>query len=212
MPTNNIFTWKDGHGWLVLSGGAVAGGPIRAAALERIAADGPLVCLSLGSEKDEALLNDLQELGAPAGYLVNILTEDDPTIREQISSASLVVLPVSTDAAQLRSALVGAAIEGLATAYQRGAVILTEGPAAPVLGAYIPTPDGFGWVEHALIVPGLMSAAESELVRRMISQQPDVIVIGPAVGSALVLGGDGSIQSWGKQQITITLGNAYTRS
>ncbi|MEO0562280.1 MAG: hypothetical protein AAF125_09200 [Chloroflexota bacterium] len=212
MPTSNIFTWKDGAGWLVLSGGADGSGSVRAAALERIAADGALVCLSFGGVDDDAVLDDLAELGGPAGYLVNVLTEDDATIRNQIGEASMVIISADLTSNTVRSNLMGAAIEGLELAYGGGAVILAEGEASSVFGSYMPDSDGFEWLERGFVQAGVTSAAESEMVREMVVRQPDVIVLGLALGAAMVFGGTGSVETWGNQQVTITLGNAYTSS
>ncbi len=210
MPTSQIFSWKDGAGWLVLSGGNESTSAVRALALERMAADGALACVSFGNSNDDEVLEDLQDLGAPAGYMVDVLAEADDTIREQLGNAAMAVISWEGDAATLRSNLTGAAIAGLEIAYRQGAVILAEGNAAAVFGAHLSDGVGFGWLEHGFVVPGLESAAESADVRRMIVEQPQVIVVGPLVGAAITFGGDGTLETWGNRQVTIALGNAYT--
>lgn len=210
MPTSQIFTWKDGAGWLVLSGGNEATSAVRALALERMAADGAVAVVAFGNPNDDALLEDLADLGAPAGYLVDVLAEDDDTIRKQLGDAALVMLSWDGDVATLRSNLAGAAIAGLEAAYGRGAVILAEGQAAAVFGAHLGHEAGFAWLQNSYIVPGLASAAASAEVRRMITEQPQVIVVGPQVGAAIVFGGDGTLETVGSRQVTIALGNAYT--
>lgn len=211
MPTSQIFTWRDGAGWLVLSGGNEPTSAIRALSLERMAADGAVACVSFGNPNDDSILDDLQDLGAPAGYLVDVLAEDDETIRKQLGDAAMVVISWDGDAEALRSNLAGAAIEGLEAAYAQGALILAEGQAASVFGAHLDEDKpGFGWLEHGYIVPGLESAAASAEVRRIVIAQPQVIVVGPLVGAAMALGGMGTLETWGSRQVTIALGNAYT--
>jgi hypothetical protein len=41
---------------------------------------------------------------------------------------------------------------------------------------------------------------------------PDAIAIGIGPGSALVLGPNGEVETWGKQQVTISLGPGYQRA
>ena len=60
--------------------------------------------------------------------------------------------------------LVGAAMDGIKTAYQNGAVILVEGQSSMVFGAWVVLhthglKDGFEWLPSALIGPGVNSAA-----------------------------------------------------
>jgi hypothetical protein len=210
MPSSNIFSWKDGLGWLVLSGGNEPTGAVRASAIERIAADGALACISFGGDDDDLILNDLQDLGAPTGYLVDVISEDDDTILDQLGAASLIAISHNVAPSQIRSNLIGAPLEAIQTAYERGAVILAEAQAATVFGAYLPDGKGFGWLSNSYVVPGLGSAAESDEVRRMVADYPDVIIMAPAVGAAMVFGGNGTLETWGNQQVTIALGNAYT--
>lgn len=215
MPSQNVFSWKDGRGWLVLSGGQEPTSAIRAAAIERASADGALVVLVLGdAAASDALLSDMGELGAPSGYLVDATTEDDDTIRVQVGEAGIVVVSSDAPPRDVRSNLLGAVTDGLATAYERGALILAEVSAAAALGAFIVDTgmviDGLGWLDNSLIVPGMTSVSDSPAAQMVIAQKPAAIVIGVAVGSALALGGNGMVETWGGKQITIALGSAYT--
>ncbi len=216
MPTQNIFQWRDGRGWLVFSGGTEPTGAVRATAIERTSADGGLAVLVAGGDPTAAddALTDMQELGAPAGYLVDVLTEDDDTIRERVGDAGIVLVSSATPPRELRSNILGAAADGLATAYERGAVLLLEGQAAALFGAYIlddgTVTDGLAWLEHIAVLPGMTSAAESPAAQAINTQQPAAVAVGVAVGAALALGGDGTVETWGSGQITIALGSAYT--
>lgn len=215
MPSQNIFQWKDGRGWLVFSGGNDATGAVRATAIERASADGGLAVLVMGDAvaADDAL-QDMQELGAPAGYLVDVLTEDDDTIRQRIGEAGIVLLSSDSPPNELRSGLLGAAIEGVETAYERGAIIALEDQAAAVFSTYFLAGEavgaGFEWLQHIAVVPGMTSAAESPIAQAITAQQPEAVVVGIGEGAALALGGDGTVETWGNKAITIALGSAYT--
>src|ERR1700754_3985200 len=94
MARNNVLQWRDGRGWLVLSGGHIPESDVRAQAIGHIDADGGVAYISFGSnaETTEVLMNDLQDLGAPPGFFVDVLSEDDETIRSKIGEARLVVV------------------------------------------------------------------------------------------------------------------------
>ena len=117
---NSVLTWRSGNGWLVLSGGPDSLSEIRAQALTRMTLVGGAAYISLDDDDDD-VLEDLGELGGPTGYLVNVLLEDDDTIRARLKEAGLVLLPDNVDPEVLRSALMGAAVEAILDAFERGA-------------------------------------------------------------------------------------------
>jgi hypothetical protein len=210
MASNNVLRWKDGRGWLIRSGGTDAGSEIRAQALGRVAADGGVAYIG-----GEQAMADLEDLGAPAGYLVDVMAEDDQTIESQIGDAGMVVVGSDAPVDQLRSGLIGAAAQGMQTAFGNGAVILAEGWGAAVFGAWVALDSGelttgLGWLEDGLIVPGATSLAESEPARDVLSSDPSVIVVGIGAGSALALGPDGEVETWGDKQVAIALGRNYS--
>jgi hypothetical protein len=214
-----ILRWPgEAEGWLVLSGGADAGGAVRATAL-RVAppTDVGVAYIGLSEASGDATLDDLEDLGARSGYLVNIMIEDDDTIRAQLRDASLIVIddePLRT----LRGALLGAASEAILAAHAEGAVVLIEGANAALAGGIVLTDDdgealdeslaGLGWVEGACILPGVTSLADSALARRALEAGAASVVIGIGVGSALALGPNGEIALWGARQVVIALGQA----
>lgn len=216
MGRHSILQWLDGRGWLVLSGGHIAGSSIRAQALGRIAADGAAAYVSLGSGSNmgEQALADLDELGAPPGYLVDVISEDDQTIQARLSDASLIMVEAGSSVADLRSALLGAAADGIRAAYEHGAIILAEGLSAAVFGAwvYLPTgriSSGLDWVHNALILPGVTAMTDSRAGREALAAQPGAVAVGIGAGSALALGPDGQVEVWGERQVTITLGRSF---
>src|SRR5574338_120647 len=99
MAQNNVLRWQDGRGWLILSGGGQAASDVRAEALGRAAADGGVAYITLGgrTESGEKALADMEDLGAPSGYLVDVLTEDDDTVNTKLSEAGIVVIEGDVD-------------------------------------------------------------------------------------------------------------------
>jgi hypothetical protein len=212
MPSNNVFHWPDGRGWLVFSGGV--DDDIRATALGRTAADGGIAYVPMGGDLDSAerMLEDMLDLGAPSGYLVDVNSEDDATITAKLSDAGMVIIEAADDAVEARSVLLGAAIEGIQEAYQNGAIVLVEGASVMAFGAWIVANDGklvvgLDWLEASLIAPGVTSAAA--WARDILLSQPLAFAVGIGVGSALALGPDGQVETWGSREVTVALGRNF---
>jgi hypothetical protein len=218
MPQANVLNWIDGEGWLILSSGR--DDEIRANALARVHADGGTVYLAIGGESPteisptERTMEDMNDLGAHTGYIVDIMTEDDQTLTDKIAEAGMVVISGGESVSELRSALLGAAIKGIRTAYEQGAVIFAEGYAAAVFGTWAlldsgKIAGGLDWLKNALVVVGLTSVGQSPQMQAMLRTQPDAVAIGIGTASALALGPGGEIEALGKKQITIGLGKSY---
>ena len=216
MARNNVLQWRDWRGWLVLSGGHVLESDVRAQAIGHIDADGGVAYISFGNniEVTEVLMNDMQDLGAPPGYFVDVLTEDDDTIRSKLGEASLIVVEAGENSADVRSALLGAAVEGMQTAFENGAVILLEGNSASVFGTWIlletgEIRQGIGWLSQMFILPGVTAVAQSEAGKAALEEESSALALGIGEGSALALGPDGEVEPWGEREVTIALGRSY---
>lgn len=210
-----MFRWRDGNGWLVFASTADASGDIRADALSRSAADGAVACISLTRNPADAdqLLDDVEDLGAPSGYLVDVNTEDDNTLRDRIGEAGVVIIQSDMWPEGVKSSLMGAALEGVEMAYQNGAVILLEGSAAAAFGQWMVQRDGsygegLAWLENALILPDAVSVADS--ARSLFQQAPHAVALGIGRRSALVFGPTGELEVWGDRQVTVALGTTGT--
>lgn len=221
MPSQSVFHWLDGRGWLVLGGAGDLPkdrdpSEIRAKTLGRASADGVAAVVHFGGMgAGDHLLDDIEDLGAPSGYVVDIVAEDDQTVRARLSEAGIVILSGAASALEARSALRGAAIDGIRTAHQNGAIVLVEGIAAMAFGSYILTPDnqpdeGLGWVLDALIVPGAVAVGQTALP--VLSAHPTAVAVGIGGGAALALGPDGEVEVWGARRISAALGSAYQAS
>jgi hypothetical protein len=217
MPKANVIRWRDGEGWIVLSGGgdfdSADSGHIEASALAKIQAGDPVAYIWAAGdiERADEHLTALYDLGAPTGYLVDILTEDDDSLRNQLKEAGLIVLGDGPNLKALRSALPGVALDTIAAAHDEGAVILGIGAGAVVLGAVAGDKNGIGWVENALITPAYENASVSLSMRQTLEQQPDLYGIGISTGSALMLGPNGEVEALGNKQVTIALGRTLTK-
>jgi hypothetical protein len=172
--------------------------------------------ITLGSNADEGeqVLADMADLGAPSGYMVDILSEDDETIQSKLAQAGMVVIEAAADAAQMRSALMGAASDGIQIAFENGAIVLAEGSSAAAFGSWVLALDerivtGLEWLEGALVVTGTSAVGASPDAQRVLRAQAEAIAVGIDDQSALALGPDGEVELWGDGQVTVALGRAY---
>ena len=214
MPSASIFRWRDGRGWLVLAPGSMDDPDIRALAVARASADGSLAVAVLDGDLAAAdrRLDDFEELGATAGYLVDVLTEDDETIETRLAETSIVVLESGDDLETLKSALMGAALKGLETAFANGAIILAAGAPASLFGQLVYSGqgkliEGFGWLLDAIVMPTAEDL--SAHVRHILQAHSEFFSVGIGARTALALGPDGQVEIWGHRQIGIALGQNY---
>lgn len=185
---------------------------IEAQALARIAYGEPIAYIWAASDADTAdrHLARLDEMGAPTGYLVDVVTEDDATIRTQLDEAGMIILGDGHAAEALRAALPGAALEGIQAAYERGAVIFGIGAGAAALGNYVEGANGLGWLENAIIMPNYDDPSQAARLRSWLEDRPTAYGVGIGSRSALALGAEGQVEAWGERRITIALGSALT--
>lgn len=205
MPKAAVFSWLDGRGWLILSGSA--NDDIRASAINRTAADGGLAVLGIGLATDQLLI-DLEDMGAPAGYVVDPAADEDPVILDKLTGASVILVTGAQSGREARANLSGAPISGMQTAYENGAVILLEGAAATAVGAWIidgDVRDGLKWLESAAVVVGNQESPVSQLL----SETPTAVAVVIQPGSAMAFGPDGQIEVWGAGEVAVRLGSAY---
>jgi len=212
----DFLKWQAGLGWLIFSGGNVAGSPLRAKALMHARADGHIAYISFADDLGDALMDDMEDLGAPSGYLVDIVHEEIASVREQLEEASVVVIEIGASVDALYRALKPSGIvNALQSAYENGAVFLIEGLAGNVFGRWMISDqgmmfDGLNWVVNAFIEPESASVEDSRAVQAILEAQSEAIAINIAHGSALALGPGGAVQLWGEQKVTISLGKSYT--
>jgi hypothetical protein len=209
MPAFSVFQWREGRGWLVLAGAPQE--ETRAQVLSRAAADGAVAVLSLPDGQADLILADLEDLGAPAGYLVDVVTESDDELRYRIGEAGVVVISAAGDPDDVRSLLAGAALDGVETAFEHGAIVLAEGAAAQAFGAWLlsegAVPDGFGWLGNLVIDIGPPPVGGEALA--VIEMNPEGVALALAEDAAVAFGPDGQVELWGSRRVAVTLGTAY---
>lgn len=212
-----LLSWKQGRGWLVFSGGDDVTSEIRAQVLSRAKPAGGVVYISFADDGGDSLLDDMDDLGAPPGYMVDVEYESAETIVEQLQPASVVVIEVGSNLDTLIDALTDPVQAGLIEAYNRGAIILVEGLAVNVFGRWAVSDtghvvEGLNWVANAFIEPNASGVEGSRTVQMILQEYDEAIAVSIEAGSALALGPAGEIELWGDQQVTISLGRGYTQN
>ncbi len=193
---------------------------ISALSLGRLAADGGIAYVMFGGQHQEAveqILADMDDLGSPPGYLVDVMTEDDETIRHRLGDAGMIVISGGESVDQLRNGLLGAAIEGIKTAFENGAIVLAQGLSVMLFGNWVilnngEYASGLEWLENGLILPAVTSIANDPQAKNLLALEPAAIAAGIGVDSALALGPNGELEIWGDREVTIALGKDYSTS
>jgi len=216
MPARAAVRWQEARGWLVLSGDASGSEGVRARALTIAAGDGPVAILPCGGDNEAAghTLEEFEDLGDRPVYLVDALTEDDDSLRASLSNAGMIVVTCARDPILAHDALSGATSEGAFSAWEAGALVLLEGPAAMCGGAWVMTDDrefrdALAWLPGTLVLPGTVDAAASEAARQLLDREQQGVALGIGENAALALGPSGELEIWGRQEVSIALGAAW---
>ncbi len=221
MPQVNIFRWRAGNGWLVLSGGGAPESEdvisIDAKMLSHTVSQGPIAYIWAASDLEAAdrHMDLLRDLGARTGYLVDIVGEEDDTLFRELNQAGMIILGDGPRQQVLREGLVGVAQRGIEDAFRRGATLYAVGQSAATLGAYTVEGnqyiEGFGWLSHALIMSHYTPEYADHL-RAWVQGVEDGYGLGLSQGAALALGPRGEVEVWGNAQITVSLGQSFDTS
>lgn len=217
MPSNSVFRWRDGAGWLIFAG--AANSETRGNVIAKISVDGGIAYVSLGGDvvgkltQAEQTLDDMEDLGAPSGYIVDVAAEDDSAVQERLSESGVIVISGGSSPEAVRSALLGAAMQGIEAAYEKGALLLLEGNAAAAFGGWLVAGgkpiQGLNWLHQTLLLPNVTTLTEAPAARTLLSLEPDAIVVGLGADSALALGPNGELEMWGEQRAAVALGRGY---
>jgi len=214
MPQVNIFQWRDGAGWIVLSGGGLWESEdnlnIQARLLGRTVSQGPIVYIWAASDIETAdhHMDVLRDLGARTGYLVDILTEQEDVLLQQLSEAGIIILGDGPNSETLHEALVGVGLRGIEEAFRQGATLFAIGQSAMMMGAYQVQANqllpGFNWLANAILMPDY-HAEQADGLRELVHQIPNSYGLGMGQGAALALGPYGEVEVWGNAAITVSL-------
>jgi hypothetical protein len=213
MTQASLFEWRDGPGWLVLSGGGdFRSGvtlDIDANVLSYTVSNGPLAYLWASSTTDEAeeYLEYLNDLGGRTAYLLDASTEKDPDTLRQLSEAGIIILGDGPLADRLQDALRGEIVRALESAFADGATIYAQGRLASSLAAWrhagLYLQPGLSWLVNSVV----SAPYDATQMKGWLQDQiPDSYGVGLSEGSALALGGGGEVELWGEQKITVLLG------
>lgn len=219
--------WRTGDGWLVLAGGASGRWrttePIDRAAIEAMSDETPIAFVPAANcppDYGEAFLARYAELGAPPGYVVPIHDEvsasDGLNVR-RLTQAGLIYIG-GGDARALLETMTGTlALEAIAAAFAAGAVIVGMSAGAIALAEWGVSPDpgvgvlkGWGWLSKIVVAPHY-AREQSDALRAALIDHPGMMGVGIPDDAALALGPDGQVQTWGRGQITVTLGAKFEK-
>jgi hypothetical protein len=218
MPQRNIFQWRAGNGWLVLSGGGnwdtqdVTG--IEANVLTHTVSQGPIAYVWAAGDVETAdrHMDSLRDLGARTGYLVDILSEGEDDLFRQLSEAGVIILGDGARGEILRDAMAGVVLRSIEMAFSQGATLYTVGMSVPMLGARVFYSDswsaGFGWLAQSVIMPGY-TTEQADRLRDWVQAYPEGYGLGLGEGAALALGPQGEVEVWGNGAITVSLGQLF---
>lgn len=214
MTERGPFIWQESPGWIVLSGAADPLGETRALALSRANAGGDIAYISLSDDMADALMDDMADLGAPTGYLVDLEAADNNAVYAGLIEADLIVIDAAASPDRLLRLMRQTAVHALKEALQRGALLLFEGESVAIAGEYFLMPDGnfesgLGYVSAALIKHDDGPKSDEASLRARLAL-PEVVLIGIAPGAALALGPGGQLETWGDSDITISLSDMLT--
>lgn len=219
MPQQNIFRWRAGRGWLVLSGGGHSDdsddvSSIEARVLVHTVSQGPITYIWAANDLETADrdMDALRDLGARTGYLIDILTEDDTALFSQLSEAGVIILGEGPNTDMLRDALPGIVIDGIESACGRGATLYAVGESAALLGTYAIDRDqivtGQDWLTGAIIMADY-TADKAEILRQCVHESGAHYGLGLGYGAAIAFGPLGEVEVLGNQAITVLLGEHY---
>ncbi len=219
MAGNLPISWPESNGWLVLSARPDALSEIRSQALARCNAGGAIAYISFATDRGDALIDDMAELGAPAGYLVDLEDSDNNAIHERLSNAGMVVIEAGNDIERMKRLMTHTVMHAMKESLEYGALVLLEGLASSLAGSSLIDASGeicagLKMVENAAILTEVGSIAESEAAQRILLTQPEMVCIAIERGAALALGPGGQVETWGESAVTFSLGaitNAVAR-
>ncbi len=211
---------RPGRGWLVLVGGTSdkwrGTEAIDRAAIALLPRDRPIAFVPAAAcppDYGESFLSVYQRLGAPAGYVVPIgdrASACDAANAGLLRRSGLIYFGGGETTALLDSMTGTPALEAVAHAYERGAVVVGMSAGAIALSARgvsvgAGVLQGWGWLSQLLVsvhhAPDRDGLFESALL-----DHPELLGVALPEDAALALGPDGEAEAWGDAEIVIRHG------
>jgi hypothetical protein len=222
MPHQGPLQWLDGEGWIILLGGGDwrrgATDPVDARLLSLANLDRPMVVLI--SEGSSNLADEILEhyalLGGPGGQAFSLAT----MTRDQFQTEAFVTLlqeagilylggdnPLPLINNLLGTLTLRAIVEGYSTL--QGLSLIGVGAGAAALGRWVfpPAPPyqqtmGLGFLINAVVAPHFTTTAETPILRALPQIGGTFLGLGIPDNTALALGPEGQLETWGEGQIT----------
>jgi len=216
---------RPGRGWLVLVGGAsghwTTTEAIDRAAIAAMRRDGPITFLPAAGCEPEygtSFLAHYRRLGAPEGDVVEVrdaASARDPTHARRLAEASLVYIG-GGDTRELLTIMAGSpALEALAQAHDAGAVIVGASAGAIALSAWgvpldatVSALEGWRWLPDTIVSPH-HEGERADRLRAAIDERPEHAGVGLPDDTALALGPEGEIETWGVARIEVVIGAEF---
>lgn len=225
MPQQGPLRWLDGEGWLVLLGG----GDWRRGETDQVDAqllsvanlDRPMVVLIAEGSRAEAeqILDHYTLLGGPGGEAFSLAE----LTRMQLETTQFITLIQEAGILYLggqhllplvnnlhNSQALRYIVEGYST-YQ-GLTLIGAGAGAAALGhwAFTAQPPhqqamGLGFVMSAVVVPHFKGTENSPILRALPQIGEALLGLGVPDGTALALGPQGQVETWGEGTVTAVL-------
>jgi cyanophycinase len=215
-------SWRDGAGWLVLIGGTSgrweATALIDEAAVERMPREGPVAFLPTAAcppDYAESFLRAYASLGARHGYAVPIhdrRTADEPSNAGLLEQASLIYFGGGETTHLLAAMTDSRALNAVAMAYERGAVVVGMSAGAIALaerGLSLSAGvlEGWGWAERLLVSVHHGPSRHEEFSEAM-RDYAGLLAAGIPEETALALGPHGEVEVWGTGEVVVEGGGA----
>ncbi len=214
--------WVKGEGWF----GLLGGGDWQRGETDRVDAqilslsnlDRPMMVLLGEGTQEEAdgLLEHYTLLGGPGGeaFVLSQMTRRhlaDPHLLNLLAEAGLLYLAGENPlpfVTLLRDTPAWELILKGFTTYQ-GLMIIGAAGGAAALGAWVigPAPQsrelpGLGLITNTIIGPHFRSLQEAGELRQFVQRHPESLGLGIPDGTALALGPQGQVETWGAGQVT----------
>jgi cyanophycinase-like exopeptidase len=163
----------------------------------------------------EPLLRYYADLGGPRAYTVPILDAGDA--REQANCDLLVdagvIIIGDGDPLVLAQSLRGSpALKAMTKAFARGSLIVGVRRGAVFMGEWVvaegaPAGGSRGWgaVTRAVIVPSFVGAERESDLQEALRMRPGLVGIGLPERTALALGPEGQVETWGEGEVTVVV-------
>lgn len=220
MSQQGPLQWLDGEGWLVL-GGCQAGEAtdlVDTRLLSVVNLDRPmLVMLAEGSRRDATrVLEHYTRLGGPGGEAVSLaqMTRtqlQDPGLLETISEAGVLYLGGANPLPLVRTLYGTPALDRILRGFTtlQGLTLIGADAGAAALGTWVAVglqvTEGLGLVMNTVIVPRFIRTEDTPVLRHIGQLDAQALGLGIPPGTALALGPQGQVETWGTQQVTAVI-------